>query len=79
MQSYCQLEESDLSVIKNPKLFLMILLYLHGTKDSLYNFLACLNKEHGVSFLQKHYHIIDKFVPMKHNERMEIEPVTTIN
>ena len=57
----------------------MILLYLHPTKDSLYNFLACLNKEHGISLLQKYYYLIDKFVPLKHNERMEIEHVTTIN
>ena len=50
---------------------MLIMLYLHQTKDSLYHFLVRLNKSVGISFLNKHYDTIDKYLPFKHNETMD--------
>jgi len=50
-QSYKVIEESDLSVLKNPKLFLLILIFLFGSKDELYCFLVRISKRHGLHYL----------------------------
>ena len=50
-QSYRVIEESDLSVLKNPKVYLMILIYLFGSKDELYYFFVRISKQHGLQYL----------------------------
>jgi hypothetical protein len=46
-----QIEPSDLDILKNDKVFLMILLYVYSTKDQLYYFLSRLNKSVGIRIL----------------------------
>jgi len=72
-KTYNSIEISDLEVVKNPKVLMLIFLYLFSTKDSLYFFLVRLNKNVGIAMLQKHYSIIDKYLPFRHNEILELQ------
>ena len=67
--------------MKNPKLFLMILLYVFGSKDELYLFLIQISKNHGVNILQTYYDILDRFLPLPHFERggIEFKELVTVN
>jgi hypothetical protein len=67
-----QLQPCDFSIIENPKVFMMILVYMFTTKDSLYYFLVRLNKKNGVTFLQNHYNYIDAYLPIKNNELLDV-------
>lgn len=68
-----KVKPSDTDILKNDKVMLMIFLYLHPTKDSLYFFLVRLNKSVGVRILQQHYEAMDLYLPLKHNEIIDVQ------
>lgn len=47
-------------------------MYLFNTKDQLYFFLARLSKQQGIRILQQHYNLIDQYLPMRHNEMIDL-------
>lgn len=57
---------------------MMILMYVFPTKDSLYYFLARLNKKNGIAFLKNHYDEIDKNMLMRNNEEVELQQINSI-
>lgn len=79
LRSYVEIDQDgDTNILENPKLLMMILMFLFPTKDSLYYFLVRLNKKHGLAFLQKHYAFIDAYLPLRNNEQIEIQPLRTV-
>ena len=56
-------------LIKNPKVFLLILMGAYESKDELFYFLVRISKKNGLHFLQKYYDVIDKYLPMSHHEK----------
>lgn len=60
------IEDSDLEVIKNPKVFFLILMFTYQSKDEMYYFLVRLNKRNGIKYVQKYFHVIDSFLPIPH-------------
>jgi folate-binding Fe-S cluster repair protein YgfZ len=59
-------EESDVNLLKNAKLYILILMFTFTSKDELYYFLARVSKQYGIKYLQKYYNVIDKFLPIPH-------------
>ena len=57
---------------------MMILLWLHSTKDELYYYVIKLNKS-AVKFLRKNFELIDKYVPIKQNEQVLIKQINSLN
>ena len=60
-------------------MLLLIFLYLFDTKDKFYWFLVILSKSVGINLLQKHFSTIDKYLPFKHNEILELHQINTVN
>jgi len=44
------------------------MMYTFDSKDELYFFLVNISKCYGLEYLREYYLIIDKYLPMKHNE-----------
>ena len=61
-------DESDINILKNPKLMTLIYLYVFPSKDELYYFLVRWSKKYGIEFLQDQFEIIDKYLPISHLE-----------
>mmetsp|Transcript_23938 Transcript_23938/g.36646 ORF Transcript_23938/g.36646 Transcript_23938/m.36646 type:complete len:257 (+) Transcript_23938:463-1233(+) len=78
---YSRPEQSDLLVMENPKVYLLILMFLVSSKDELYYLLTRINKRNGLYFLQKHFDFIDKYLPLEHIERFGVDfrQLTTIS
>lgn len=55
IQSALKIEESDMYLLANPKLYLLILMYVFSSKDELYYFLVRIGKKHGLWYLRNFY------------------------
>ena len=60
---------------------MIILMYIFPSKDEMYFFLVRISKEYGLSYLHKYYEVIDKYMPIPHNEKnaIDFKLITSIN
>lgn len=72
-----QTQLCDISIVDNPKVFVMILLYIFPTKDSLFLFLSRLNKRIGICFLKQHFATLNQLLP--NDENFKFKQVQDIN
>ena len=72
-QKYMIVEESDVNILKNAKLFFLILMFTFTSKDELFYFLVRFSKLYGIKYLQKYYDVVDKFLPIPHAQKHGIE------
>ena len=72
---------SDVSIVENVKIYVLIMMYTFDSKDELYFFLVNISKRYGLEYLREYYLIIDKYLPMKHNEKtgVQVKLMNTIN